>query len=200
MGGAQAMIALDEFEYPAKDCFRVMFWAQFMNFLWHWSYLTVVMCAAAIIFDDWMIFGTLSVLVAMAFLLTAYCTGRHYAYSKANSIHFQKREMTFETGKYHVVCEDGTESHGPLSHFHKADIFCGHYRLFMSSVMFYPIPVSVFRSDEERLCFETEILGDKLKMQAMPWKRIFVFLLVSALLLGLAFVLRPHMCCVQCLM
>ena len=46
----------------------------------------------------------------------------------------------------------------------------------------------------------SEILGDKLKMQAIPWKKTLIFLLVSTLLLGMAFVLRPHVCCLQCLM
>ena len=194
------MIELDELECPAKDIFRVVFWAHFMNFLWNWAYLTVVLCAAAIIFDDWIIFGILSVLVAVAFLLTAYCTGRHYAYSKENAVHFQKRKMTFENDKYHIVCEDGTETHGPLSHFHKADIFCGYYRLFLGNMAFYPIPVSAFRSEKERLRFETEILGDKLKKKVVLWKEILHFLLLSALLLGLAFVASPHVCCLQCLM
>lgn len=193
-------IELDELECPAKDFFRVVFWAQFTDFLWYWAYLTAVLYAAAIIFDDWMFFGIFSVVVAMVFLLTVYFTSRYYAYSKENSVHFQKRKMTFENDKYHVVCEDETETHGPLSHFHKADIFCDYYRLFLSNMAFYPIPVSAFRSDEERLRFETEILGDKLKMQAIPWKKTLIFLLVSTLLLGMAFVLRPHVCCLQCLM
>jgi len=56
--------------------------------------------------------------------------------------------------------------------------------------MYYPIPFSAFRSEEDRIRFETEILGDKLKTKAIPWKKILVFLLVSAFLIGLALLLR----------
>jgi len=39
------MIELDEFELPAKDYFRVIFWTHFVSFFWNWAYLTVVLCA-----------------------------------------------------------------------------------------------------------------------------------------------------------
>jgi hypothetical protein len=162
--------------------------------------LTVISCAAAIIFDEWIAASIFSVLLALIFLIAAYCTGRYCAYSKENHVLFQKRKMTFGNDMYHIICEDESEGHGPLSHFYKTELFCDYYLLYMSNMTCYPIPVSAFRDEEERTRFETEILGDKLKTKVIPWKGILLFLWLSACLLGTAFMLSPHVCCVQCLM
>ena len=184
------MIELDEFEFKAKECFRLMFWTHAVKALWVWAYLTIFMCAGAIVLGDWMFPVIFSVVLAITFLVSSYFEGRYYAYSKENNAVFQKRRWTFGNSTYHIVCEDGTEAQGPLSHIYKADIWCDCYCIFVSNMMYYPIPFSAFRSEEDRIRFETEILGDKLKTKAIPWKKILVFLLVSAFLIGLALLLR----------
>ena len=189
------MIELDEFELPAKDYFRIIFWTQTVSMFWVWAYLTVFLYAGAIVFGNWLFFGINSVLLAMFFLLTAYFTGRYYAYSKDNKIFFQKLKMTFGNGTYHIVSEDGSEGHGPLSHFCKADTFNGYYLLYLSNLTCYHIPVSAFRSEEDRTRFETEILGDKLKTKTTLERKILVFLIISVCLLALASASRSPVCC-----
>ena len=184
------MIELDEFEFPAKDYFWMVFWSYFVKRFWVWAYATIVLCAFTIFSCNWMFSITVSVLVAVCFLHSSYSMGRYYAYSKENNALFQKRKMSFGNDVYHIVCEDGSEGQGPLSHICKADILHGYYRLFVDNMSCFHIPVSVFHSEDDRIRFETEILGKKLKMRAISWKQIFVFLLVSAFLLGSACVRR----------
>ena len=192
------MIELDEFECPAKDYFRVVFWTQFTPLLWAWAYLTVLACAAAIVFgisDNWVYAVLFSVFLGWLFVIPSYLTGRYCAYSKENNVLFQKRKMTFGDGTYHIVCEDGSEGHGPLSHFYKTEILCGYYLLYMSNLTCYPVPFSAFRCEEERTLFETEILAGKLKAKTIPWKGILIFFIISACLFALANASRPHVCC-----
>ena len=106
-----------------------------------------------------------------------------------------KRKMTFENGFYHIVVEDGSEGKGPLSHFVRASMSRGYYLLHMSNTYFYPIPFTAFRSEGDKVRFETEILGDKLKKETSPWKSIFLLLLLSAGLLALAYMLPRAHCC-----
>jgi len=109
----------------------------------------------------------------------------------ANETHlFQKRKVSFADDKFHIQCEDGSESHVLLSHVIKADRLGEYYRLFLNRLNFSPILVSAFRSEEDRLRFETEILGDKLKANTIPWKAILIFLVVSACLLGSVYVMN----------
>jgi len=57
---------------------------------------------------------------------------------------------------------------------------------YVSVPSFIPVPISAFHSENDRIRFESEILGDKLKKQTFPWKSLLIFLLVSACLLGAA--------------
>jgi len=185
------MIELDEFEFPAKDYFRIVCWQRTVRSLWVWAYLTVFFYTFYGIIGNDVLFPTVVSVCFMMFLLaTAYFTGRSHAYSKTNCAILQKRRMSFGDGKYHIACTDGTEGQGPLDHIHMAYILCGYYCLFVNSMNYYAVPLTAFRSEEDRMRFETEILSDKLKKGLLPWKRIVVFLIVSALMIGLTCLLR----------
>jgi branched-subunit amino acid ABC-type transport system permease component len=190
--GPQPMIELDEFDFPAKDYFRIAFLRLAMHYFWGWAYLTVFVFAyIAVFYNDFLIIPIIiSFVLAVFFTITAFVTARSYAYSKENLAVTQKRKMIFENGTYHVVCEDGSEGRGPMDHFHRASIMCGYYCLFLNKVSYFVVPVTAFRSDEDRVRFETEILGDKLKKNGIPWKKIVIFLLVAACLFGSAIALR----------
>ena len=186
------MIELDEFEFPAKDYFRMEFWQRAVRSFWVWAYLTVFFYAVyyGVLQDDVFFPTFMSIWLIVALLAIAYFMGRSNAYSKTNRAVLQKRKMSFGGGKYHIACADGTEGQGPLDHLHMAYILCGYYCLFVSSVNYYAVPLTAFRSEEDRMRFETEILGDKLKKRLFPWKRIVIFLIVSSLMIGLACLLR----------
>jgi len=184
------MIELDEFEFKAKDYFWMTFWSHLAKRFLVLAYATVFLLACGIITGDWVLPIIVPILVAICFLYSSYSMGRYYAYSKENNAFFQKRKMTFGNSTCHVACEDGFETKVPISRFNEADILYGYYLLFVGNMSFYPIPFSAFCSEEDRIRFETEILGDKLKTKTIPWKKILVFLLVSAFLIGLALLLR----------
>ena len=64
-----------------------------------------------------------------------------------------------------------------------------YYRLFMNKISFVPIPISAFRSEEDRKRFE-ELFHDKMPSKTALLKQVVIFLLVSVLLLGSAYAVR----------
>ncbi len=94
--------------------------------------------------------------------------------------------MKFGEGQYFIQCEDGTQTQGPLSHIHKAEILCGYYRFYLNKTNFYVIPVQGFCSEADRSRFETEILGDKLKPAAFPWRKAAIFAIFTVICIGFA--------------
>ncbi len=186
----ETMIELDEFDFPAKDYFRVRFSRQGKTLFWFWAYLGVFWLAIALINDAWIFAFAEIVVVGVVFYALNLFISRYYAFSKENRSMLQKRKITFVGQKYHIVCEDGSESQGPMEHFLRVDLRDNYYRLWLNRLRFMPIPVSAFRSDEDRKRFEMEILGEKLKKKSFPWKAMIVFLTVSVLLIGLGCLLR----------
>jgi len=104
--------------------------------------------------------------------------------SPNNTILYQKRNISFEVDKFRVQAEDGSEACILLKHMLQANRSGDYYRLFLWNRMVYLlIPVSAFRSEEDRIRFETEILGNKMKKEsshAILWKRIGVFFCMLA--------------------
>lgn len=186
------MIELDEFGIPAKDFFWMTFRSKVTHVLWFMAYLMILPCALTIVSGDLTLLIVLSVVVPVMILFISFFQARFLAYSKKNQFILQKRKWTFENGTYHVVVEDGSEGRGPLNSIIKADISCGYYRLFMTNMYYVPIPVTAFRSEEDRILFETEILGGKMDAKARRWKKIVVFFLVSVCLLGAAYAFRMY--------
>ena len=179
------MIELDEFELSEKHMVHMVGWFGVVCELWIWAYLTVFLLAVYVISPGNWIFTPIFFAVLMAFsLLTFYFIWRYCDYSC-----LPKLKMAFGEGMYRMV-SDGSEVQKPLSDIVKADISNDSYRLFMNKMVYYPIPITAFRSEEDRIRFETEILGDKLKRFSIPWKTVIIFLLVSACVLGLALMLR----------
>jgi hypothetical protein len=197
------MIELDEFEFSAKDYYRIVFWQLAVHYFRTWAYLTVFLLAIYVVVLDELFFPIcVSTVLAVSLLIITYFTARFYAYSKTSNAILQKRKMSFGDGMCNLTCKDGTESRGPLNHFHGASIFYGHYCLFMHGGQYYPIPFAAFRSEEDRTKFETEILGGKLKTKSIPWKQIAVFLLFSVCMFGAAYAFRVNIdpdngaCCI----
>ena len=186
-GATKTMIELDEFEFPAKDYFWMTFWSVLSWLLYIFAFLTVFLFSWALVSNNWMLPIIISALLFGISPFFAYLS----AYWSVDCILTLKRKMTFENGFYHIVLEDGSEGKGPLSHFAKASMSRGYYLLYMSNMYVYPIPFTAFRSEEDRVRFETEILGDKLKKETISWKSTFLFLLLSAGLLALAYLLSP---------
>jgi hypothetical protein len=100
---------------------------------------------------------------------------------------YQKRKISFDTDKFHIQTDDGSESHILLTHFPKVYRLGNYYCVFLDTASFMPIPVTAFRSEEDRIRFETEIFGDKFKTNSFSWKPLLIFLLVSACLIGSAY-------------
>jgi hypothetical protein len=181
------MIELDEFAMTRNDYFRLIFRHTLKIVCWGYAYVAVILIALMIPSGNWyFLFVSLVVtLIVYSILLFILC---RYLLPSAKETHFyQKRKISFDVDKFHIQCEDGSESHILLSHVVRADIAGNFYRLYLNKRNYSAILVSAFKSEEDRLRFETEILGDKLKTQAVPWKAILIFLVVSACLLGAAF-------------
>ena len=184
------MIELDEFKIKGKEYVWLIFWLGVPYKLVGLAYVTLFLCACAIVSDRWVFTIGFSVTLVVCVLVSLYCTGREYAYSKENNAVTQKRKMSFGNGIFHILEEDGLEAQVPLSRIYEANIFRGYYWLFTNSTTDYLIPISAFRSEEDRMRFEMEILGDKLKPSAIPWKHLFIILLMFSLLLVFACVWR----------
>jgi len=187
------MIELDEFELPPKEYFQLVFWDTLTYSLRFCAYMSVFLFFLAIIFAHWTVWAVtfiISLLLPVFCLIFSYSAGKDWTYSLPTDHAFPKKKITFENGMYHVVCKNGSESKGPLSNFYEADVRRGYYRLFMDKVYYMVIPATAFRSEDDRVRFEIEILGDKLKKQTIPWDTILSFLKLIAILFVLACVVR----------
>ena len=186
------MIELNEYTVSRGDCFRIAFWQTLKKCYWIFVYASTIFTAIGIIEDDWIfpLVGILGILIIIP--ITCYIAVWKVMPSTKDTHYYQKRKLSFDTDKFHVQLEDGSESHILLNHIIRANRFGNYYLLFLDKVQSYPVPILAFRSEEDRMRFETEILGDKLKAGSIPWKRIIVFLLVSACLFGSAYTLRQY--------
>ena len=186
------MIELDEFTIPRNDLFRISFWTSLKRLFWYFAYMTTIFIALGIISDNWIFslagIPTLWIVIPIVHYITVW-----KAIPPMKETHnYQKRKLSFDAEKFHMQAEDGSESHILRNHIVRVSRLGGYYCLFFNKVSCCPVPVSAFRSEEDRMRFETEILGDKLKAGSIPWKRIIVFLLVSACLFGSAYTLRQY--------
>ena len=179
------MIELNEYTVSRGDLFRITFWQTLKTCSWLFAYSAVVLIGMT--FDDWIVclIGTLTLAVALP--LSVYASVWYYLPSPKDIVHYQKRKLSFDAGKFHTQTEDGSESHILLSHIIRAYRLGDYYCLFFNKTYWYPIPTSAFRSEEDRIRFETEILGDKLKAGVFSWKYLIAFPLISACLFGLAY-------------
>ena len=180
------MIELDEFELSTKEIVPMVCWFMVVYQLWGMAYFTVFILAVHVIRPGiWSSPAIYSTALTAFLLLMMYCMSRYCAFFR-----LPKVKMTFGDGIYRIVCEDGSKEQGSLIRIRKAEYMRGYYRLFMCPMFYYSVPITAFRSEEDRIRFETEILGDKLKRRSIPWKAIIIFLLVSACFLGLALMFR----------
>jgi len=189
----EPMIELDEYSIPRNDYFQLTFRHLLKRIIWVLAYGAVVFAVMSIFYGCWFPLYAGFPVTLIVVTIICYIQSWNYVPSAKEPHHYQKRKLTFDAGKFHVQLEDGSESHVLLSHVVMADRMGDYYRLFLSKIVFYPVHVSAFRSEEDRTRFEKEILGDKLKTQTFPWKATLIFLLISACLLGSASMLRhPH--------
>ena len=103
------MIELDEFKIKGKEYVWLIFWLGVPYKLVGLAYGTIFLCACAIVSDRWDFTITISVTLAVCVLVSLYCTGRKYAYSKENNAVTQKRKMSFGNGIFHIIEEDVLE-------------------------------------------------------------------------------------------
>ena len=180
------MIETKEFDIPSKFLFGLMFRQLMVIFGWISMYSSVVLFALGIIDGDLQYYMLLVVAMAGFFLTFAGFYARTLAFAKENHPITQRRTMKFGDGKYFIDCEDGTQVQAPLTRFHRAKMLCGCYLLYVNQKGYFLVPKTAFRTEEDRKRFETEILGDKLQVASLPWKKVGGLLLFSAIVIGYA--------------
>ncbi|MDR1268069.1 MAG: hypothetical protein LBK82_00960 [Planctomycetaceae bacterium] len=212
------MIELNEFEFSAKDCLRIClyFWRNGITNVWIWCYTSVILLFSALTGNEnerriilrffflnnnedlaltwngneWIIYLIKIVSLGIALFILNYTMAQYNAFTKNFTNIFQKRKLSFDDQKYYVTTKDESEGSGSLSLFPFARVWKDYYLLYINPFRFVPIPKSAFRSEEDRLRFETEILLPKLKKKPPFWKPFVIFLIFSAILMGTSFVLR----------
>ena len=179
------MIELDEFEISRKEWLKLIFWHGYKTYCWTFVYVVVILTAVSIVTGDWFSLAFFVTVFVITVSIIHYFRYWRYSPSEQDSHLYQKQYVSFDTDKYHIRLEDGSESHILLSHIPRVDRLGNYYRLFMTITAFSPIPISAFRCEEDRKQFEV-LFHDKMPSKADLQERIVVFLLFSALLLGSA--------------
>jgi hypothetical protein len=199
--GAKLMIELNEFEISTVEYMKLFDSMQpRYEECWAYAYILVIVTSLSIFigglaFPLVISFGTfLLLMILLQWLFGKYINNWAYAlFLNADHV-VQIRKMTFDTDKIHVLSDEGSFSH-LFNRIRRATRSGDYYLLFLSSFTknaFIPVPVSAFRSDEDRMQFETEILGSKLKTKTFPWKKPAIFILISACLLGATSLYSRH--------
>jgi hypothetical protein len=188
------MIELNEFDYPRREYVKMIRPYLLRGCYWGLAYIAFVLSAWLLDFDGGLfMFLFLFVCPFSLYISYTYLNGWFFAASAKDTHFYQKRTMSFDADKFHVQEEDGSESHISLNQILRADCYGNYYRLFLNNYCMLPVPVSAFRSDEDRMRFETEILGDKLK-KGLSWAYgviCIVSFTVSILIsVGILYVLR----------
>ena len=188
------MIELKEYDLPVEDYYRLISRPARNCFFWGLAYGCSVIGSFGALTGDWDVWAC-GVIIFLVFSAIIYFFWAGYirrmAFSPENKAALQKRKFTFGDGTYHILCEDGSESRGPLSHFVRAEIVGDDYLLYLGKFHFYPISRSAFLSEEDRARFETEILGGKMGKPNYG-KKLAIFLVVMAILFGTGFALRGY--------
>jgi len=188
------MIELDEFEFPRREHVKIFSRQIRKHCCWVFVCYTVSAVAGAIFVNDWVFSFVSFVLFLLAFLIICpiiYWLQYLCYFPSAKETHdYQKRKWSFDTDKFHIYNEDGSETHFLRNHIVKVNRFGNYYCVWLNKVSYDPILVTAFRSEEDRIRFEKEILGDKFKTNLIVWKPIIIFILVSACLFGLAYTFR----------
>jgi hypothetical protein len=184
------MIELDEFEFPRREHIKLFLRQLLKSYCKALAYVAVFAVALAIFSEVWF-FPVFFSLVFVFTCLIMGCVRFFQRIPSAKDTHlYQKRKISFDADQFHLQAEDGSESHILLTHFPKVYRLGNYYCVYLDADSYMPIPVTAFRSEEDRIRFETEIFGDKFKTKSISWKRILVFLVVSACLVGLAYSLH----------
>ena len=177
-------IETKEFEFPAKDYFRLALRRQIQATSWLYAYsiLGLIFFSLAEHDSNRGVFIVLTLLIVIP--IVSYLKIWFLVYSKDNRNVFKKRKWVFDANEFHLSGESGVESRGPLNDLvFRATVSCDCYCLFISKLQFCPIPFTAFESEEDRLYFEKEILADKLQEAKFPWIKFLIFFVISALLL-----------------
>jgi hypothetical protein len=158
------MIELDEFDIPHREHAKLVFRQALMSGILPLACLVAYMISLTIV-GMWVLslFTLFGTIVAVCLIcITLY---HAHALSQKHAHLYQKRNISFDADKFHIHAADGSEVHVLLNHILRADRFGDYYRLFfLNAGTCFFIPVSSFRSEEDRVRFETEILGSKMKV------------------------------------
>ncbi|MDR0328403.1 MAG: hypothetical protein LBI05_08925 [Planctomycetaceae bacterium] len=184
--GTISLIELDEFEFPRRELIKLFLRQRLRWYCWLFVTCVLILAVALAIFDyDWLYVYAFPPLILIIFL-GDFCAALHDILSKKR---YPKEKWTFDTNTAHLRLEDGAEAHFPLHHVTNVYRIGNYYHLVIDFINL--IPVTAFRSEEDRIRFETEIFGDKFKTKPiMTWKMHLFFLLMSVCLLGLVYSTR----------
>lgn len=190
------MIELDEFDIPRRKYLELL--SRQLGALYYMEFVAYValMLIMGIMTGDWWYYLPASV-IGLPFIWygVRQTLCYHYGLSPENTFLYQKRKIVFDADKFHIQAEDGSEVHASLNHILQADRLGGYYRLLLlHRVAYFLIPISAFCSAEDRLRFETEILGNKMKTRSQTILRkairIFGLLLVLVCIVGCAYMFQ----------
>jgi len=194
MNETPPVIELNEFEYPSKDYFWLLFRVFVCYFAWYFAYIALIIFA--LVFRLRMEFGSeipiiwfpLAILpIVLLTIVLSLTLAARFAYSKNNKCVFEKRKLTFDDSMIHVYVEDGSNSHLRYEQMVSVRKDKKYYYVFLTQAIFYAIPFSAFRTKEDQIRFETEIVGNKLTIDVFPWLSTVTFLWIATILLGIAF-------------
>jgi hypothetical protein len=177
-------IELNPFEISSGDFFRLIFWLHAKTYCWTFVYASIILSGLAIATKIWIASLVGISTIAVIFTLIVVLNMRYLAFSKETFLIRQKRTIFLDEKNCHIVCEDGSDANIPTTYFISIDVTDKYYRIYLSSNGFLPILKTAFRSEEDRIAFETEFFGMKLQKTMITWKKIVVFLIIGATLLG----------------
>jgi hypothetical protein len=177
------MIELNEFEYSRREHLKWLRMFLLWGGIYGLAYIVIVWCAWRYYIGS--AYFLLTFLVACPFFLyfSFLCLNMWlFLPKRKNSRWYKKIKMSFDTDKFHMQTEDGSEYHVLLSAIVQVQRyrFSDCYWMVMDDNASMHIPVSAFRSEEDRIRFEKEILGDKLKkVSSCSWWELFIIALIT---------------------
>lgn len=182
------MIELDEFSLPLEYYFWGLVQRYAKIFLWELAYFAVFIGIlwlrariGAVVALFWF-----AIFASVLFAVTAVRTLLSFYNIKSAKL-VQKRKFTFDDKMLHTLCEDGSNSNLGWEHIVKATKTDKCYQLYWNHINYVPVLISAFRSEDDKIRFEKEFLGKKLRKYDFPYVATISFLLYTAVVCGLYF-------------
>ena len=152
------MIETSRFSLTKKDFFQLLLHRYLKKRWWLLLWIIVLAILVNIMEDDFDSFTLFITVFAVIYPLLLFWKLSQYTNSKDNKLFYLERYAHISTEEIVVFLDDDTSSTMKLGHFIKTERIKNYHLLFLAKDNFIFIPEVAFKTNQDKIWFENEIL------------------------------------------